>query len=101
MSKKLSHTKNLLSDTISTIKEGYILLDEHFNYLFINDNAATLVKRNSDDLIGKNIWKEFPELVNESFYHNCHAVLKTKQPLSFIDIFESLGKWYDCRIMPS
>ena len=98
---KLSHTKNLLSDTISTIKEGYVLLDEHFNCLFVNDNAATLVKRNEDDLVGKNIWKELPEIVDGSFYHNCYTVLKTKQPVSFKNFFAPWGKWYECRIIPS
>ena len=36
-----------------------------------------------DYLIGKNIWKEFPEKEDDLFYDNYQNALKTKKPISF------------------
>ncbi|MBP8792623.1 MAG: PAS domain S-box protein, partial [Lutibacter sp.] len=97
----LNDTKTLLSDTISSIKEGYILLDKNFNYTYVNEKAAGLVGKKSIDLIGKNIWEEFPEVINNKFQTHCFSVLENKKPISFESHIKPWNKWYESRIIPS
>ncbi len=97
----LSVTKQLLSNTLSSIQDGFVILDENSNYLFVNHVAASLLRKNDDELIGKNIWNEFPEKEGDIFYDKYQEALKTKKPISFENYFAPWNRWFENRIIPS
>ena len=98
---KLNTTKNLLSNTISSIKDGFVILNKNSNYIYVNKQAANLLGKSSIDLIGKNIWNEFPEKEGDLFYDEYQRALKTKKPVSFENYFAPWHKWFENRIIPS
>jgi len=98
---KLSITKNLLSDTISSIKSGFVLLDANSNYTYINNKAAELLGKSIQNLIGKNIWDEFPENEGDLFYDSYQEVIRTKKAVSFENYFAPLNRWFENRIIPT
>ncbi|GGK37391.1 MULTISPECIES: PAS domain S-box protein [Flavobacteriaceae] len=98
---KLNTTKNLLSNTISSIKDGFVILDKNSNYLYTNNQAAKLLGKSAIDLIGKNIWSEFPEKEGDIFYDEYQRALKTKKPVNFENYFAPWNKWFENRIIPS
>ena len=55
----LSVTKQLLSNTLSSIQDGFVILDENSNYLYVNQSAAKLLRKEVGELTGNNIWNEF------------------------------------------
>lgn len=97
----LSMTKQLLSNTLSSIQDGFVILDENSNYLYVNEMAATLLGKNIDDLMGKNIWDEFPEREGDLFYDNYQIAYKTRRSLSFENYFAPWKRWFKNRIIPS
>jgi len=100
--KKLDTTKNLFSNTLSSIKDGFVILDNNSNYLYVNNEAANLLHiKNAQDLIGKNIWNEFPEKDGDTFYDNYQTALKTKKPIRFENYFKPWNRWFENRIIPS
>ncbi len=99
--KRLNVTKNILSNTLSSIKDGFVILDSNSNYVFINNEAANLLGRSSNSLIGKNIWKEFPEKKGDVFYDNYQKAIKTNTPVSFENYFAPWNRWFENRIIPS
>ncbi|MFA5297722.1 MAG: PAS domain S-box protein, partial [Lutibacter sp.] len=98
---KLNETKNLLSNTLSSIKDGLVMLDRDSNYTFVNEKAAELLGKNAQQLIGKNIWAEFLGKPGDSFYDNYQKAVKTGKPRSFENYFEPWNKWFENRIIPS
>ena len=98
---KLSTSKELLSRTLSNINDGFVILDKEANYEYINLTAAKILDKNPKDLIGKNIWQEFPENQEDLFYNNYQKAIKTNQPQSFENYFKPWGKWFKNRIIPS
>ena len=98
---KLNVAKNLLSDTISSIKSGFVLLDASSNYIYINNKAAELLGKSVQHLIGKNIWEEFPEKEGDLFYDNYQEVLKSQKTISFENYFEPWNRWFENKIMPT
>ena len=98
---KLTTTKNLLSNTISSIKDGFVILDKNSNYLYTNKQAANLLGETTTDLIGQNIWNKFPEKEGDLFYDEYQNALKTKKPVSFENYFAPWNKWFENRIIPS
>ena len=100
--KKLDATKNLFSNTLSSIKDGFVILDNNSNYLYVNKKAAELLNiKNSKDLIGKHLWTEFPEKKGDIFFDNYHKALETRKPISFENYFKPWNRWFENRIIPS
>lgn len=98
---KFNTTKNFLSDTLSSIKDGFIMLDHNSNYTFINQKASDLLGKNAQELIGKNIWAEFPEKAGDLFYDNYQKAIATGKPISFENYYKPWNKWFENRLIPS
>jgi len=98
---KLSTTKKLLSNTLSSIKDGFVILDKNGNYLYVNKVATKLLGKSESDLIGKHIWSEFPEDKGDIFYDNYQLAVKTNKPMSFENYFAPWNRWFENRIIPS
>ncbi len=98
---KLNKSKNLLSSTLSSIKDGFVILDFNSNYTYINKKAAKLLGKTPKELVGKHIWTEFPEKAGDTFFDNYQKALNTKKPISFENYFEPWNRWFENRIIPS
>ena len=98
---KLNVTKNLLSNTLESIEDGFVILDHNSNYTFVNKEAAELLNKRIEDLLGENIWFGLPEKEGDLFFDNYQRALKTKKPISFENYFPKWDKWYENRIIPS
>ncbi|MDX1829777.1 MAG: PAS domain S-box protein [Lutibacter sp.] len=98
--RNLNSTKNLLSNTISSINDGFVILDKNSNYLYVNKKAEILLGKNSSELLGKNIWVEFPEKEGDVFYDSFHKAIETNTTIHFENYFEPWNKWFDNRIIP-
>ncbi|AOW20959.1 PAS domain S-box protein [Urechidicola croceus] len=99
--KKSDKTKHLLSNTLSSIRDGLVILDANSNYTYVNKKATEFLGKSYDELIGKNIWNEFPERKGDIFYDNYQEAIKTKKPMSFENFYEPWGRWFENRIIPS
>ncbi|MFO7674572.1 MAG: PAS domain S-box protein [Lutibacter sp.] len=98
---KLNTTKSFLSNTLSSIKDGLVILDRDSKYIYVNQKAADLLGKNVEALIGKHIWTEFPEKEGDLFYDSYQKAIKKGKPLSFENYFEPWNKWFENRIIPS
>ncbi|HEY9222266.1 MAG TPA: PAS domain S-box protein [Lutibacter sp.] len=98
---KLNTAKNFLSNTLTSIKDGLVILDRDSKYIYVNQKAADLLGENVEALIGKHIWTEFPEKEGDLFYDNYQKAIKKGKPLSFENYFEPWNKWFENRIIPS
>lgn len=93
--------KNLITNALLSITDGFVMLDYNEKYIYINDIAAKLLGKDADFLIGKSIWKEFPEKEGDLFYDNYQKAVKNKIPYQFKNFYQPWGKWFENRIIPS
>ncbi|MDD3721411.1 MAG: PAS domain S-box protein [Lutibacter sp.] len=98
---KFNATKAFLSNTLSSIKDGLVILDRESNYTYVNKKAADLLGKNAKKLIGKHIWTGFPGKEGDLFYDNYQKAITTGKPLSFENYFKTLDKWFENRMIPS
>lgn len=98
---KFNTTKNFLSNTLTSIEDGLVMLDLNSNYIYVNEKAANLLGKNAQELIGKHIWTEFPEKEGDLFYDNYQKAITTGKPLSFENCFKPWDKWFENRLIPS
>ncbi len=93
-------TSNLES-VLDDISDGFVILDANWCYTYVNKKAGEIIERDPKALIGKNIWNEFPEIVNQPFYKLYLKAFKTQQTQYLQAYNSSIDKWYENKIYPS
>ena len=86
---------------LETMTDGFIALDRDWNYQYVNQRAGEFLGRDPSDLIGKNIWQEFPEGVDRNFYHAYRRVMSTQQAETIEEYYPRWQRWFENRIFPS
>lgn len=88
-------------EILDRITDGFFSLDLNWNFTYVNEEATRLLFRSRDDLIGKNIWAEFPEAVDLMFSEQYHKAVNEQIPVKFEAFFPPLNIWYSVRAYPS
>ncbi len=88
-------------NTIERVSDAFIALDKNWNYTFVNSKAGELHEREPNSLLGKNIWKEFPDVMHEPFYDALMKAMDTQQPQMVELYYPRLDKWFEDYIYPS
>lgn len=96
---KKEHSR--LIDLIENMSDAFVSLDRNWNYTYMNKKAGAIFNRNPADLIGKNIWKEFPEGVGQPFQRNYERAMYENISLQMEDYYPPYQKWFENRINPT
>lgn len=78
----------------------FYVVDREGCFEYLNPEAEALFSRSSEELIGKIIWDEFPELA-AYFYRKLKTVANTGEPITFDGYYPPQGKWFTSRVYPS
>ncbi len=57
-----------LAAILDNITDAFFALDNGWRFTYVNREAERLLFRDRRDLVGKNVWDEFPEAVGSTFY---------------------------------
>ncbi|MGI9089750.1 MAG: SpoIIE family protein phosphatase [Gemmatimonadaceae bacterium] len=85
---------------LESISDAFFALDRAGRFTYLNGQAARLLARTRDGLLGANIWDAFPAAVgtaSEREYSRAMAGEST----SFEQYYPPLGKWFEARAYPS
>jgi PAS domain S-box-containing protein len=94
----LSQSKREIFGILESISDGFFTLDTEWRYAYLNSQAGRLVKRQSEDLIGRNIWEAFPEEVDSNLYRVYHDVMRTGSARHFEHFVARLGAWFQISV---
>lgn len=90
-----------ITDILSQAAEGFIALDRDWRFRYVNTQAAALIGRTPDAVIGKHIWETVPMLVQRPFYGACQQAIETGSVVRAEEYVEGREQWYECRVYPS
>ncbi|RYF91498.1 MAG: PAS domain S-box protein [Chitinophagaceae bacterium] len=90
-----------LNNVFERITDAFIALDNQWNYTYVNNRAAELYKRSIEDLVGKNIWEEYPNVVEEPFYQALQTAKATGKAQRAELYYSKTGQWFEDLIYPS
>jgi diguanylate cyclase (GGDEF)-like protein/PAS domain S-box-containing protein len=88
-------------EVFERISDAYVALDRDWRYTFVNAKAGLLLLRDPADLVGREIWAEFPKAVDLPFAHAYRRAMATQEPVFIEDYFPILDRWFENRIYPS
>ncbi len=94
--------KTVLTDKIlERISDGFYSLDDQWNFTYMNKTASMMMGCDPQEIVGKNLWKEFPAAVNLSIYQ---AYLKAFEEQQYYQVefnYPPFEKWFMVDIYPS
>lgn len=91
-------------NTLDRIADGFMAFDQQWSITYLNRQAAQLMLRlekNPEELIGRNIWDEFPDLVGSKAYEEYHRAVTEQMPVNFELFYPPLDCYFDIRAFPS
>ena len=78
-----------------TIINGFFTVDPKWNVQYWNKAAETLLKVRAADIVGKNLWQEFAQLIPLEFYAVYHKAFEKDVPIHFEEYWGEMGSWFD------
>ncbi|MDR5752226.1 MULTISPECIES: EAL domain-containing protein [unclassified Caballeronia] len=82
------------------ITDGVMSLDSNWKFRNLNRTAARLLKRRPADLLGREIWAEYPDLIGSSYEAAYRQAAETGMPSTATDFYPPLGAWFEVRAFP-
>jgi PAS domain S-box-containing protein len=87
-------------ETLDHLADGVVVLGTDWSYRYLNEQAARMLGRPREDLVGRNVWSEFPGAVGHSFQRACEEALREDRVVRLTDYFEPLDLWFEARLIP-
>ena len=90
-----------LADVLERISDAFFALDEQWRFTYVNEKAALLLHRHREDLLGKVIWEEFPEISAGTFHDQYRRAVEMQSAVAFSDYYAPLESWFEVHAYPS
>jgi PAS domain S-box-containing protein len=99
---ELAHSKRQITEILDSIQDGFVALTPYWNFIYVNRCAGEYFGVEPDDLIGKNLWEIFSELIGTTY----EAAFRKAMDTQDIQHFEAPGmhtahQCFDFSVYPS
>jgi PAS domain S-box-containing protein len=86
---------------LEAISDGFVFLDTSWRYTYVNARAGQLLGRSPEQLLGKNIWTEFPDGVRQKLHLACEQAAREHRTIQIEEYYPPYHRWFENRIHPS
>lgn len=93
-----------ISRILDNIRDGFYALDKEWRFTYVNRRGKEILRplcTDPEQLIGKNIWAEFPSAAGSDWERNYHRAAREQATVEFETRFEPLHAWFEVRVYPS
>ncbi|WP_280587744.1 PAS domain-containing protein [Halorubrum sp. Boch-26] len=90
-----------LEDTLERVDDAFLALDDDWRFTYVNEKAAALLGRPADEIVGANVWEEFPDAIGETYEESYRRAMETQESVSFVERYEALGLRTEVTAYPS
>ena len=93
--RELLESQNKAREVLERTTDAVFMMNSGWEFTYLNPNATRLIA-NGHDLVGKNLWSEFPEAINGEFAVQFRRVLESGVSVQFEEFYpEPLNLWFD------
>lgn len=97
---ELEKSNKRTTKILESITDAFFALDKSWRFTYLNSRAEQYLLKTRDELIGKCIWEELPEVVNSSFIKQYHKAVSEDITIHFETSYGSLNTWYQVQVYP-
>jgi serine phosphatase RsbU (regulator of sigma subunit) len=88
-----------LAKLLETNTSAFMRLDRDWTLTYLNKQAEILLQRRREQLLGRNLWAEFPD-GNDEFRAQYQRAIDTGDEVTFEAHLAPLGSWFEVRATP-
>jgi two-component system, cell cycle sensor histidine kinase and response regulator CckA len=97
----LQESARRITEILEKTTDAFFALDQNWRFTYLNPEAEALLGRKRDELTGKELWQEFPQLKDSPFEQNYRQVIAEQVSAEF-EVSDIAGKvWFEMRAYPS
>ncbi|HZG64204.1 MAG TPA: PAS domain S-box protein [Rubrobacteraceae bacterium] len=90
-----------ITNILESITDAFVAVDRQWRFTYINKRALTTLQRTREELVGKNMWEEFPEAVGLPAYREYHRAITSGNSVHFEEFNPWLDIWVEINAYPS
>lgn len=90
-----------LYNILESITDAFYAVDHRWEVSYINGEAEKLLNKKRYEIVGKNLWEEFPYMVDTDLYTQFHQVMIKQISSQFEFFYSPVGKWFSIHAYPS
>ena len=86
---------------VESITDAFFALNDRWQFTYVNRQAAQLLERVPEDLLGKTLWDEFPDMVDSLLFQQYQRAKTEQVAVEFEQFCLGWNRWYEVRAYPS
>ncbi len=90
-----------LAQTMESVTDAIIVIDDQWRFSYLNAHAETLLERERDALLGRNVWDAFPEARGSVFQQQYERCVRDGVTVRFESEYGPLGKIFEINAYPN
>lgn len=98
--KQLDQANRQIRNILESISDGFYALDSNWSFTYINNQAESYFQKSKNELIGRNIWSLYPNLIDTAFYEYFHKTMNDKIPYELETQDKDLN-WAEVKSFPN
>jgi PAS domain S-box-containing protein len=88
-------------EALARIGDAFCALDAGWRFTYLNDEAARLLRRPREELLGRVVWDELPGSADSPFWQGCARARDEQTPVDFEAYHAPLDRWLAVHAYPS
>ncbi len=94
-------SKAKLNTVLNAINDAFYIFDDQWRFSYLNRQAERYWNRPREELLGKVVWEEYPEVIGTIFDEKYHWAIEKGEPIHFVAFSPATGKWCEVYAYPS
>lgn len=90
-----------IANILESVTDAFVSLDRNWCFTYLNQQAAQLIQRSREELLGQNLWETFPDFIGSILDTECNKALSQTIPVSFEEFYPFLRTWFEVRVFPA
>ena len=86
---------------LESIGDAFCSFDTKWIVTYWNKEAETVLGKTKEEILGKNLWEEYADVVGTEFYNQYYKAVNTKTAVYFEAYYETLNMWLEVSAYPS
>ncbi|PSB05945.1 hypothetical protein C7B69_24725, partial [filamentous cyanobacterium Phorm 46] len=97
----LEKSQKQIVNILENITEGFYTLDRNWQFTYVNPKAEDCLHTKRQELLGNNIWEQFPDTANTIFFDEFHKAVSRNVVVKFEGYYPQQNIWLEIEAYPS
>ncbi len=90
-----------LATTLESITDALVTVDKDWRFTYVNGEAERVLRRSRGELLGTNMWEQFPQGRGSAFERAYQRALGEGRTVEIQEYYPPLNTWLEVRAYPS